>query len=176
MHHTIQIIEFTEPIRLENNTIDNRDRQKTISLKSVIFWIGYFSIHKSSNIKWRVRLVIGVDDGDQFSEAKEYSISSGLYNIGRIIDTLVRNIPWLKIALGKSRGEIIFHVPEMYEIKLPNELKPRLNYLVDGSVIVSIRAISVFNPSMPFIFIAIKSRLPIIYLMVDHLRYYTRFQ
>ena len=86
MHHTIQIVDFTKPIRLDNNTIDNRDRQKTISLKSIIFWIGYFNIHKSLNVKWRVRLVIGEDDDDQFSEAKEYSISPGLYNIDRIID------------------------------------------------------------------------------------------
>ena len=65
MHHTIQIVDFTEPIRLENNTIDNCDRKKTISLKSAIFWIGYFNIHKSLNIKWRVRFV--GEDGDQFS-------------------------------------------------------------------------------------------------------------
>ena len=134
--------------------------RKTISLKSVIFWIGYFNIHKSLNIKWRVRFV---GDGDQFSEAKEYSISPGLYNIDCIIDILERNLPWLKIALDKSRGEIIFHVPEMYEIKLPNELiislKLPRGWFGDGEY------------SMSFIFIAIKSRLPIIYLMVDHLRY-----
>ena len=34
---------------------------------------------------------------------------------------------------------------------------------------VRIQAISVFNLSMPYIFIEIKSWLPIIYLMVDHL-------
>ena len=27
MHHMIQIVDFTEPIRFENNIIDNRDGQ-----------------------------------------------------------------------------------------------------------------------------------------------------
>ena len=30
MHYTIQIVDFTEPIRLDNNTIDNRDGRLTI--------------------------------------------------------------------------------------------------------------------------------------------------
>ena len=142
----IQIKDFTEPIRLENNTIDNRDKKTTISLKNVIFWIGYFNIHKSLNIKWRVRF--DREDGDQFSEAKEYSISPGYYNIDHRKDILERNIPWLKVALDNSRGEIIYHAPGKYEIKLPNEFI-----------------------TLAYIFIAIKSRLAISYLMLDHLHF-----
>ena len=40
MYHTIQIVDFTEPIRLENNTIDNRDGKLCITLKTVNFWVG----------------------------------------------------------------------------------------------------------------------------------------
>ena len=36
MHHTIQIVDFTEPIRLENNTIDNRDGKLWISLDGLL--------------------------------------------------------------------------------------------------------------------------------------------
>ena len=39
MYHTIEIVDFTKPVRLENNTIDNRSRRLTISLKSVDYWV-----------------------------------------------------------------------------------------------------------------------------------------
>ena len=67
-------------------------------------------------VKDKVQSTSVRDDSDIFSEVKEYSISPGLYNIDHIIDILERNIPWLKIALDKSWGEIIFHVPKMYKI------------------------------------------------------------
>ena len=46
MYHTIQIKGFNEPIRLENNPIDNRDGKVWISLKTVIFCVGYYNVRK----------------------------------------------------------------------------------------------------------------------------------
>ena len=122
MYHTIAIKYFTEPIRVENNTIDNRDRKKTIFLESVIFWIGYFNIHKSLTVKWRVRFVR--EDGVEFSEAKEYSISPGFYNIDHIIDIIGTKYTLAKnSSRQESRVKLYFtYIPGMYHIKLPNEL------------------------------------------------------
>ena len=46
MHYTIEIKDFTKPIRLENNTTDNRDGNLWISLKTVNFWVGYYNVRK----------------------------------------------------------------------------------------------------------------------------------
>ena len=50
MDHRIQIVDFNEPIRLENSQIDNRDGQLTISLKSVDYWVGYYNVRKNVRI------------------------------------------------------------------------------------------------------------------------------
>ena len=50
MHHTIKFVDFTEPIRLENNTIDNRDGKLWTSLKSVDYWVGYYNVRKKEQI------------------------------------------------------------------------------------------------------------------------------
>ena len=56
MHHTIQLVDFTEPIRLENNTIDNRDGKLWISLKTVKFWVGYSNVRRKEKLILRGRI------------------------------------------------------------------------------------------------------------------------
>ena len=52
MYHTIEIVDLTKPIRLENNTIDNRSGKLKISLKCVNLWAGYYNVRKKNkNIK-----------------------------------------------------------------------------------------------------------------------------
>ena len=46
MHHTIQIVDFTEPIRLSNNTIDNRDGATWVGLLGQILC----NVHKNERI------------------------------------------------------------------------------------------------------------------------------
>ena len=82
MYHTIEIVDFTKPVRLENNTIDNRSGRLKISLKNVKFCVGYFNVHKRERI---LRQVMIRDrpptESHQFKEP-------GLCNIKQIIDII----------------------------------------------------------------------------------------
>ena len=65
MYHTIEIVDFTKPVRLEKNTIDNRSGKLKISLKSVNLWVNYNNVRKKSKIVKR-KIGEGVDPIDNF--------------------------------------------------------------------------------------------------------------
>ena len=88
MHHTIEIVDFNKPTRLENNTIDNRDGRLTISLKGVDYWVGYYNVTQKQRILRRIMN----RDGNTVENSQ--FIEPGLYNIKQIVD----------ISIQKRRG------------------------------------------------------------------------
>ena len=104
MYHTIQIVDFSEPIRLQNNTIDNRDGKLWISLKTVNFWVGYCNVRKKEKILRR-RIGEGGDPIDNFQ-----FIEPGLYNIKQIINIFVKNTPWLEFNINEKSGEFSLEI------------------------------------------------------------------
>ena len=89
MYYTIKILDFTEPIRLENNTIDNRSGRLAVSLKSVDCWVGYYNITKTQRILRRIMN----RDGNTVENFQ--FIEPGLYNIKQIVDIIHSETPYM---------------------------------------------------------------------------------
>ena len=100
MYHTIEIVDFTKSIRLENNTIDNRDGRLQISLKSVNYWVGYYNVTKKQKILRRIMNRDGnTTENSQF-------IKPGLYNIKQITDIIHSDRPWVEFIFDEKSGTI----------------------------------------------------------------------
>ena len=78
MYHTIEIKDFTKPVRLENNTIDNRSGRLQISLKNITFCIGYFNVNKRERILRQIMI------RDRPPTESHQLIEPGLYNIKQL--------------------------------------------------------------------------------------------
>ena len=97
MYHTIEITYFTKPVRLENNTIDNRSGRLKIPLKNVNFCVGYFNVNKRERILRQIMI------RDRPPTESYQFIEPGLYNIKQVTDIIaLSNTPWLEMNINEN--------------------------------------------------------------------------
>ena len=118
MSHTIQMKDCIEPIRLENNPINNRDGKVWISLKTVKVWVGYCNVRKRERI-FMQRMSKGGDIIDNFQ-----FIEPVLCSIKQINDIVVlNNIPWTGLNINEKSVEFTLVIEkERNKIKFPPEI------------------------------------------------------
>ena len=100
MHHTIEIVDFTKSVQLNNSQIDNRNGRLTISLKSVDYWVGYYNVRKTDRILRRVM------NRDGNTTENYHFIEPGLYNIKQIIDIISLSTPWVELSVNEKTDTI----------------------------------------------------------------------
>ena len=119
MYLTFEINDFTKPVELENLVIDNRSGIKTIGVRSVAMWVGYYNVVMPQRVLMRTH---GRSDDDI-----SVRIPPGLYSADELLETIKGDSEWLDLAVDRKSGRLTATITqEDKKVKFTEGLKQLL--------------------------------------------------
>lgn len=98
--HTITNVQLNKPCQLQNY-IDNRDGNKTVGLKSITYWVGWFNITGNQSFSTR---------------NKQFDLEPGLYNFNDLKN--IFSDEGIDLSVNKINGIITLDIPSGTDVQL----------------------------------------------------------
>ena len=99
--HTLTNAQLGKPYQLLNY-IDNRDNEKTIGLKSITYWVGWYNVTGKQYIA---------------TKNKRTDLEPGLYNFNDLDRYFLSN-QGINLSVNKTNGSVTLEIPTNTELQL----------------------------------------------------------